>query len=132
MPSRRVIDAATRMYHWLFALSFLGAYLTAEGRRWRMLHVTLGYTLAGLLVFRVVYGLLAPGRPDCRPCGPSEPRWGRLAAQRLWRARALASVNWRQGQNLLMALAVVCMLVAVVPVTLTKGYASFNGGAPTP
>ncbi|MBA4257107.1 MAG: cytochrome b, partial [Polaromonas sp.] len=27
VPSRRVIDAATRMYHWLFALSFLGAYL---------------------------------------------------------------------------------------------------------
>ena len=59
-PSRRVIDAPTRMFHWLFALSFVGAYLTAEGERLRMLHVTLGYTLAGLLVFRLVYGLVGP------------------------------------------------------------------------
>lgn len=41
-PVRRITDAPTRMFHWLFALSFLGAYLTADGERWRMLHVTLG------------------------------------------------------------------------------------------
>ncbi len=128
VPSRRVIDAATRMYHWLFALSFVGAYLTAEGERWRMLHVTLGYTLAGLLVFRVVYGLFGPRQ--ARLSG----LWAKLSGGADWlrsacRARALAGVNWRQGQNLLMALAVVCMLVAVVPVTLT-GYASFNEWGP--
>lgn len=128
VPSRRVIDAAIRMYHWLFALSFTGAYLTAEGERWRMLHVTLGYTLAGLLVFRVVYGL----------AGPRQVRlwalWAKLSGgtdwlRSVWRTRALASINWRQGQNLLMALAVVLMLLAVVPVTLT-GYASFNEWGP--
>ncbi|MDP3835815.1 MAG: cytochrome b/b6 domain-containing protein, partial [Hydrogenophaga sp.] len=52
-PTRLVIDAPTRMFHWLFALSFVGAYRTADGERWRLLHVTLGYTLAGLLAFRV-------------------------------------------------------------------------------
>ena len=57
---RRVIDAPTRMFHWLFALSFVGAYLTADGERWRMLHVTLGYTMAGLLAFRVLYGRSGP------------------------------------------------------------------------
>jgi cytochrome b len=60
VPQRRVIDAPTRVFHWLSALSFLGAYLTADGERWRALHVTLGYTLAGLLAFRVLYGLLGP------------------------------------------------------------------------
>jgi hypothetical protein len=41
-PGRLVTDAPTRMFHWLFALSFLGAYLTADGEHWRLLHVTLG------------------------------------------------------------------------------------------
>jgi len=55
-PGRRVTDAPTRMFHWLFALSFVGAYATADGESWRALHVTLGYTMVGLLVFRVLYG----------------------------------------------------------------------------
>ena len=46
--TRRVVDAATRTLHWLMALSFTGAYITADGERWRLVHVTLGYTLAGL------------------------------------------------------------------------------------
>ena len=59
-PSRRMIDAPTRAFHWLFALCFLGAYLSADGERWRLLHVVLGYSLAGLLAFRVAYGLVGP------------------------------------------------------------------------
>ena len=38
---------------------------------------------------------------------------------------SLAGVNWRQGQNLLMALAVVALLVLVVPLTLS-GDGSYN------
>lgn len=53
-----VWDVPTRTFHWLFALSFVGAYLTAESERWRLLHVTLGYTMAGLVVFRLVWGLM--------------------------------------------------------------------------
>ena len=75
--SRRVVDATTRMQHWLMALSFTGAYLSAESERWRLLHVTLGYTLAGLLVFRVLWGLFGP-------------RQVRLAAL----GRKLQSQNW--------------------------------------
>lgn len=123
-PVRRITDAPTRMFHWLFALSFLGAYLTADGERWRMLHVTLGYTMAGLLAFRVLYGL----------CGPRQAGlgllWRKLTAAPAWLrslrgAASLSSVNWRQGQNLLMALAVVALMVLVLPLTLT-GYATFN------
>lgn len=58
-PSRRVVDAPTRAFHWLFALCFVGAYLTADSESWRLMHVTLGYTLAGLLVFRVLVVPLA-------------------------------------------------------------------------
>ena len=123
-PTRRVIDAPTRVFHWLFALSFLGAYLSAEGERWRMLHVTLGYTMAGLLAFRVVYGLVGPRQVRLSALG-SKLSGGTAWLRGVWRAPTPGSVNWRQGQNLFMALAVVALMVAVVPVTLT-GYASFN------
>lgn len=127
---RRIVDAPTRLFHWLFALSFLGAYLTADGEHWRMLHVTLGYTMAGLLVFRVMYGLF----------GPRQARlgllWRKLTGAPAWLKSlpaALANgpaVNWRQGQNLLMALAVAALLALVLPLTVS-GIATFQewGGA---
>lgn len=123
-PGRRVTDAPTRMFHWLFALSFLGAYVTADGESWRLLHVTLGYTMAGLLVFRVLYGLFGP-----RQAGLGL-MWRKLAGAPAWlrsltQSRSLAGINWRQGQNLLMALAVVALLLLVVPLTLS-GYATYN------
>lgn len=60
--SRRVVDAPTRMVHWLMALSFTGAYITAESERWHLVHITLGYTLLGLVAWRLVWGLLGPRR----------------------------------------------------------------------
>jgi len=58
-PIRKVLvwDAPVRVFHWLMVLSFAGAYLTAESERWRLVHVTLGYTVAGLVAFRIVWGL---------------------------------------------------------------------------
>lgn len=125
--TRRMVDAPTRVFHWLFALSFLGAYLSADGERWRLLHVTLGYTLAGLLTFRVLYGLWGPPQARLslmlRKLKPG-PQWLKsLAASAA--SGSLSSINWRQGQNLLMALAVVALLVLVLPLTLS-GYASYN------
>ncbi len=51
-----VWDAPTRAFHWLQALCFLGAYLTAESEKNRDIHVTLGYILFGLILFRLVWG----------------------------------------------------------------------------
>lgn len=124
---RRMVDAPTRAFHWLFALSFLGAYLTSEGERLRLLHVTLGYTMAGLLVFRVLYGLLGPRQAGLALL------WRKLAGLGPWvqslkaavQEPARTQVNWRQGQNLFMALAIVALLLLVLPLTLS-GYASYN------
>lgn len=121
---RLVVDAPTRMFHWLFALCFVGAYATADGEHWRALHVTLGYTLAGLLAFRVVYGLVGPRHARLALL------WRRLAVAPDWlrsigRARSFSDVNWRQGQNLLMALAVAALMLWVLPLTLS-GYAAYN------
>jgi cytochrome b len=53
-------DAPVRVFHWLMVLCFAGAYLSAESERWRLAHVTLGYTMAGLVAFRIVWGLIGP------------------------------------------------------------------------
>lgn len=53
-----VWDIPTRLFHWLLALSFIGAYLTAESEYWRDLHVALGYTMLGLIGFRLIWGLV--------------------------------------------------------------------------
>jgi cytochrome b len=124
---RRVVDAPTRMFHWLFALSFLGAYITADGEQFRLLHVTLGYTMAGLLAFRVLYGLFGPRHAGLGML------WRKLASAPAWlrslrAASSFSAINWRQAQNLLMALAVIALLVMVLPLTLS-GYGTYNDWA---
>jgi len=57
-PRTLVWDAPLRVFHWLLALAFAVAWLTAEGERWRLVHVTAGYTLAGLVAFRLVWGVV--------------------------------------------------------------------------
>lgn len=52
-----VWDVPTRVFHWLLVLSFCGAYLTAESERYRDIHVVLGYTLLGLIGFRLLWGV---------------------------------------------------------------------------
>jgi cytochrome b len=115
--SRRVVDAPTRMFHWLFALCFAGAYITADGESLRLLHVTLGYTLAGLL------GLVGPRHARLSLMARKLAAWPAWLAS--FNAGPLLQVNWRQGQNLLMALAVVALLLLVLPVTLT-GYLNYK------
>lgn len=120
---RRVTDAPTRMFHWLFAISFIGAYLTAEGEKLRLLHVTLGYTMAGLLAFRVLYGLFGPRQAAIGNV------WRKLSGAPAWLQTLRRAPNtqafWRQGQNLLMALGVLLLMALVIPLTLS-GYGTYN------
>jgi cytochrome b len=118
-PSRRVTDAPTRVFHALFALSFTGAYLTGDSERWRMLHLSLGYTLAGLLVFRVFWGLFGPRQTRLSLLAHKLGGWS-LWVQELRRGR----FNARHGQNLLMASAGVALLVLALPLALS-GYIAF-------
>ena len=124
--TRRVVDATTRMLHWLMALSFTAAYITADGERWRLVHVTLGYTLAGLVVARLLWGVFGPRQVRMSVL------WRKLQGLPAW-LKSLAAVRspsalqatWRPGQNLLMALAVALILALVVPLTLS-GYAVWD------
>jgi cytochrome b len=57
-PQRTLVwDLPTRAVHWLLALSFAGAYLTADSERMRDVHMLLGYTAFGLVVFRLLWGI---------------------------------------------------------------------------
>lgn len=53
-----VWDVPTRVFHWLLAGSFAGAFLTAESETWRDVHVLLGYTVVGLIGFRLLWGFV--------------------------------------------------------------------------
>ena len=53
-----VWDLPTRIFHWTLVLSFAGAFLTGESERWRDFHVLLGYTVLGLVAFRLVWSFV--------------------------------------------------------------------------
>lgn len=53
-----VWDLPVRVFHWLIVLCFAGAWLTSEGEEWRLVHVTLGYTMAILVAFRILWGFV--------------------------------------------------------------------------
>jgi cytochrome b len=115
-----VWDAPVRVFHWLMVLSFVGAYLTAESERWRLVHVTLGYTMAGLVVFRIVWGLVGTrhARFSSFVRGPTT-----VAAylRGLIRGRPERHV----GHNPAGAVAIVSLLVLTVVVAAT-GWAAYN------
>lgn len=54
----RVWDLPTRIFHWSLVTSFAIAFLSSESEKLRDIHVLAGYTLAGLIVFRLLWGLV--------------------------------------------------------------------------
>lgn len=116
-----VWDAPVRLFHWLMVASFAGAYLTGESDRWRLLHLTLGWTLAGLVVFRLVWGLV----------GTRHARFasfvrGPAAVWRYVRALASGHPEHHVGHNPAGALAIVALL-ALSAVVVASGWATFEG-----
>jgi len=53
-----VWDIPTRVFHWLLAGSFIGAFVTAESEMFRDVHVALGYLLLALIGFRIFWGIV--------------------------------------------------------------------------
>ncbi len=53
----RIWDLPTRLFHWLFAASVIGAVVTVKvGGNWMDWHLPLGVTALVLLVFRLIWG----------------------------------------------------------------------------
>jgi cytochrome b len=51
-------DLPTRIFHWALAVSFAGAYVLSEADEARGFHVMFGYTVLGLVAFRLVWGFI--------------------------------------------------------------------------
>jgi cytochrome b len=57
-PERvRIWDLPTRIFHWLLVLLILALWWTARND-WMALHATLGVSMAGLVLFRLIWGLI--------------------------------------------------------------------------
>lgn len=122
-PVQRAVlvwDAPVRVFHWLMALSFAGAWLTAESERWQQVHVTLGYTMAGLVAFRLIWGLVGP-----RHARFSSFVRGPAAVARYLGAALRGRPEHHTGHNPAGAVAIVALLVLAAAVTAT-GWANFN------
>jgi cytochrome b len=115
-----VWDAAVRVFHWLMVLSFAGAYLTAESERWRLVHVTLGYTMAGLITFRLGWGVFGTRHARFRNFvrGPQ-------VVMRYVRTLLEGNPTHFTGHNPAGAVAIVLMLLAGAVISVT-GWASYN------
>lgn len=57
--SVKVWDLPTRLFHWLLVISLGGSWWTADaGIEWMEWHFRFGYFAAGLIIFRVIWGLV--------------------------------------------------------------------------
>jgi hypothetical protein len=53
-----VWDYPVRVFHWLLAFSFAGAWLTSESESQQMIHYAFGYSACALVLFRLVWGIV--------------------------------------------------------------------------
>ncbi len=55
----RVWDLGVRAFHWAIAVCFVGSWVTAEaGFEWTETHFLFGYCTLGLVLFRVIWGIV--------------------------------------------------------------------------
>lgn len=52
----KVWDPLVRIFHWSLVLLFATSYLSAE--EWDNLHIYAGYSIAGLIIFRLIWGVI--------------------------------------------------------------------------
>ncbi len=117
MKERSLIwDFPVRIFHWALAASFAGAWLTAESERWRDIHIAFGYTMAGLILFRLVWGIVGT-----RHARFSDFVRGPTAVWNYLRSLLTPNPEAHAGHNPLGALAVIALL-ALGLVTAASGW----------
>ena len=120
-PLRQLVwDAPVRVFHWLMVLAFAGAWLTAESEAWRLLHVTLGYTMAGLVLFRIVWGVVGT-----RHARFADFVRGPAAVLKYLRSLLSGRYESHTGHNPAGALAILALLALTLALAVT-GWGAFN------
>lgn len=61
LARRRVWDLPTRLFHWMLVVCVTGAFVTVKlGGLWMDWHIRLGLCTLGLILFRLIWGLIGP------------------------------------------------------------------------
>jgi cytochrome b len=115
-----VWDLPVRVFHWTLAASFVAAYATSDSERWRNLHVAFGYTVLGLVAFRLLWGFV--GTPHARF---ASFRYRPAQAFAYLREIATGRARHYTGHNPAGSWAVYAMLVLAVG-TAVSGYLTLN------
>ena len=119
-PTVLVWDAPVRVFHWLMVVCFAGGYLTSESETWRLVHVTLGYTMAGLVAFRMVWGFVGT-----RYARFSSFVRGPRAVAAYLRSLLTRRPQHHTGHNPAGAVAIVAMLALTATIAAT-GWATYD------
>lgn len=102
-PMVKVWDPLVRVAHWSLATAFFVAYLTEDDLI--TVHVWAGYTVLGLVLLRIVWGVIGPrhARFTDFVVGPRRA-WAYLGAVLRWRARRYLGHNPAGGAMIVLLL----------------------------
>lgn len=114
----KVWDPLVRLFHWSLAGSFLIAWLLEDS--WLALHVVVGYTALGLVMVRLLWGLVGPRHARFSDfVRPPAAVWAYLRDVAAFRARRHLGHNPAGG-------AMVVALLAAVVLTGVTGLATYG------
>ena len=114
-----VWDMPVRVFHWSLALSFAGAWLTAESEYWKLWHVSFGYSMAVLIAFRLVWGVVGT-----RYARFAQFVRGPGAVKQYFLSYLRGTPQHHVGHNPAGAMAILALMGTVV-ITVITGYASY-------
>ena len=109
---QNVWDIAIRLFHWTLVITFVIAYLTGEDES--LVHVYSGYIILGLVIFRIIWGLI----------GSKHARFSDFvfsSKETISYAKSMMSGTPRHywGHNPLGALMVFALLITLLLTTIT-------------
>ncbi len=115
-----VWDWPVRIFHWTLALCFAGAWLTSESESWKLWHVSFGYSMAVLIGFRLIWGVLGT-----RYARFTQFVKGPVAIKQYFTAILRGQPEHHTGHNPAGALAILAIFGTVI-LTVASGYASYE------
>lgn len=123
----RIWDLPTRLFHWLLAALVVFSFTTGKlGGEWLEWHFRSGYTIAALLLFRLLWGFAGSHYARFANFLPSPARvWNMLRAQR---SAASAASAGHSDIGTLSIYALLIVLVAQVAAGMFTNDGSFNEG----
>ncbi len=121
----KVWDPLVRVFHWALVLAFTVAYLS--GDELMGVHVIAGYTIAGLIAFRLLWGLVGPRHARFSDFVRSPSTVWSYLRDVLWRRAKRYLGHNPAGGAMILALLLMLVLTALSGMSL---YAVHDGAGP--